>query len=332
ITSISGARVTLAAPLRFNHTGARDAAGTLKFLPHVGNLSRNVTVRSENPKGTRGHTMFISHADVDLRYVEFRDLGRTRMGALNNTQFGGDDRPLKIGTNQIGRYAVHFHHNFGPKTTPGNGHQLTVIGNAVNGAAKWGMTVHRSHYGLIQDNVVYNSRGAGIVTEDGSESFNVFDHNFSLRTAGSLDAVAGNGYSSTLPNPGGDGSAFWFRGPNNYIRNNVAATAEESGFGLPVTALDTVRIPRFKGADTSVAGESIALDTVRASVLEFANNEAYGALQSGVTWAWSGTIAQLTGWCASGHGVTARPSEALTVKGFRSRGDLSVLASASAGA
>ena len=79
IASISGAHVTLAAPLNFNHAGARDAGGTLQFLPHVGNVSRNVIVRSENPNGTRGHTMFISHADVDLRYVEFRDLGRTRI-------------------------------------------------------------------------------------------------------------------------------------------------------------------------------------------------------------------------------------------------------------
>ena len=329
IKTIEGSTATLESPLAFNHKGARNAEGGLELLPHVGNLSRNVVVRSDNPAGTRGHTIFVSRAEVDIRYVEFRELGRTRLGILNNTEFDSQGGVARMGTNQIGRYAVHFHHDFGPTRTPPNGYQFTLLGNAVDGSTKWGITVHRSHYGLIQDNVVYNSRGAGIVTEDGSESFNVFDHNFSLRTAGSLDAVAGNGYSSTLPNPGGDGSAFWFRGPNNYIRNNVAATAEESGFGLPVTALDTVRIPRFKGADTSVAGESIALDTVRASVLEFANNEAYGALQSGVTWAWSGTIAQLTVWHASRHGVTARPSEALTVKGFRARGDLSVLASAS---
>ena len=156
---------------------------------------------------------------------------------------------------------MHFHHDFGPTTTPANGYQFTLVGNAVDGSSKWGITVHRSHYGLIQDNVVYNTRGAGIVTEDGSESFNVFDHNFSLRTAGSRDAAPGNGYSSVLPNPGGDGSAFWFRGPNNYIRNNVAANAAESGFGLPVTALGVVRIPKFKGADTSSASESLQLDT-----------------------------------------------------------------------
>ena len=103
----------------YNHKGARNADGTLEFLPHVGNLTRNVIVRSENPAGTRGHTMFISHADVDLRYAAFKELGRTQDGRarqhrVRQRRAGGEDR-----TNQIGRYAVHFHHNFGPKTDAG---------------------------------------------------------------------------------------------------------------------------------------------------------------------------------------------------------------------
>ena len=275
IASISGTSVRLRTPLAYDHKGARDAAGALEFLPHVGNLTRNISVRSENPAGTRGHTIFLSRAEIDVRYVEFGELGRTRIGSLDNTTFDSEGRVTKIGTNQIGRYAVHFHHAFGATTTPANGYQFTLVGNSIDGSSKWGITVHHSHYGLIQDNVVYNTRGAGVVTEDGSESYNLFDHNFSLRTAGSRDAAPGNGYSSVLPNPGGDGSAFWFRGPNNTIRNNVAAAAAESGFGLPVTALGVVPVPRFKGADTSIAAESAALDTAHAIVPEFANNEAY---------------------------------------------------------
>ena len=329
IASVSGATVTLRTPLAYDHKGARDTAGDLEFLPHVGNLSRNVVVRSENAAGTRGHTMFMSRADVDIRYTEFGELGRTKMGTLNSTDFDSEGRAARIGTNQIGRYAVHFHHTFGPTGTPANGYQFTLVGNAVDGSSKWGITVHHSHYGLIQDNVVYNTRGAGIVTEDGSESFNLFDHNFSLRTAGSRDRAPGNGYSSVLPNPGGDGSAFWFRGPNNSIRNNVAASAAESGFGLPVTALGVVRVPTFKGADTSLAAESALFDTASATVPEFSHNEAYGAIQSGVAWAWSGTIANLTVWHASRHGVTATPLETLVVENLIARGEASALASAS---
>src|SRR5207249_3885739 len=54
IAAVSGANVTLAAPLVYDHKGARDTNGAVEFLPHVGNLSRNVIVRSENPAGTRG--------------------------------------------------------------------------------------------------------------------------------------------------------------------------------------------------------------------------------------------------------------------------------------
>ena len=326
IASISGPGATLEAPLAYDHEGARNASGELEFLPHAGNLTRNVVVRSENPNGTRGHVMFSSRANVDLRYVEFRELGRTKMGMLNNTVTDSEGRAQRLGTNQIGRYSVHFHHTFGPKQTPANGYQFTVVGNAIDGSPKWGLVVHRTHYGLIRDNVVYNTRGAGIVTEDGTESFNVFERNFSLRTAGSRDAAPGNGYSATLPNPGGDGSAFWFRGPNNYIRDNVAASAAESGFGLPVTALGVVRAPKYKGAASSDETESVALDTNRATVLEFANNEAYGAIQSGVEWAWSGSISGLKVWHASRHAVTANPTAKLVIDELVVRNDPAVLA------
>ena len=56
IVAISGALVTLDAPLSFHHRGARNADGSLTMLrPHVGNLTRSITIRSENPNGTRGH-------------------------------------------------------------------------------------------------------------------------------------------------------------------------------------------------------------------------------------------------------------------------------------
>ena len=188
IASVSGNRIQLISPLQYDHKGARNADGKLEFLPHLGNLSRNVIVRSENPAGTRGHMIFMSRADVDLRFVEVREMGRTRMGVLDNTEFNDQDQVVKLGDNQIGRYGIHFHHYFGPKRTPENGYQFTLIGNSVDGAPKWGITVHNSHYGLIQDNVVYNTRGAGIVTEDGTESFNVFDHNFAMRSQGSASS------------------------------------------------------------------------------------------------------------------------------------------------
>jgi len=148
IASIAGDRITLTSALRYDHKGAHNPDGKLEFLPHVGNLSRNVVVRSENPAGDRGHMIFMSRSDVDLRYVEVREMGRTKMGVLDNTEFDDQGRTVKLGKNQIGRYAIHFHHYFGPRQTPSNGYQFTLVGNSVDGAPKWGVTVHNSHYGL----------------------------------------------------------------------------------------------------------------------------------------------------------------------------------------
>ena len=326
IASIDGNHITLAVPLRYDHKGARAADGAVEFLPHVGNLSRNVVIRSENPEGTRGHMIFVSRADVDIRYAEVRDMGRTRMGLLHNSVVDASGRLLRFGANQIGRYGIHFHHTFGPRVTPPNGYQFTLVGNAVVRAQKWGITVHNSHYGLVRDNVVYDTGGAGIVTEDGTESFNVFDHNFSLRSAGSGLRPPGSGYSGAGPDPGGEGAGFWFRGPNNYIRNNVAADTEAFGFGLSSGPLDLVRVPAFKGADAGVEVESLTLNETSEAVLEFRDNEAYGAMRNGVVWGWNGTITNLRVWHVSHDGLATTPVDRLLVDRVTIRGDASMLA------
>ncbi len=325
IAAVNGDQITLRAPLKFDHLGAHDADGKLEFLPHIGNLSRNVVIRSENPEGTRGHMIYMSRSNVDLRYVEVRDMGRTKLGVLDNTEFDDHGMVAKLGTNQIGRYAIHFHHYFGPKDTPADGYQFTLIGNAIDSTPKWGVTVHNSHYGLVQDNVVYNTHGAGIVTEDGTESFNVFDHNFAMRSGGSGDFAPRSGYSGVGNDPGGEGAGFWFRGPNNYIRNNVAANADTFGFGIAAGALGEIRIPSFKGADMGSDADTRPVDSTQMPVLEFVNNEAYGAIQTGVALGWNADIRNFRAWNPSRHGLTATPTDQLTVDAITVRGDKAIL-------
>src|SRR5215471_20103118 len=100
---------------------------------------------------------------------------------------------------------------------------------------------------------------------------------------------------------------------NNYIRNNVAANADVFGFQLAAGLLESVRIPAFKGADMATDRETTPIDTTNAKVLEFANNEAYGALQTGVAFGWNGEINGFRAWNTSVHGVTATPTDKLTV-------------------
>jgi hypothetical protein len=272
--SADGKVITLNSALAYDHLGARDMAGVLRFLPHVGNLTRNVIVRSEAPiggAGVQGHAIFTDRAQVDIRYGLFRDLGRTVA------------EPTGPG-NQIGRYPIHLHHLMGPATTPPNGYQYTLIGNAIDGGStdhrrRWGIAIHNTHYGLVQDNVLYNYGGALVTTEDGSESYNVIDHNFALRSRG-IGGRLGDG---------NEGQGFWFRGPNNYVRNNVAANFDNDepegsyGYKYFMRMLGTVNVPTAKGQDMSLYA---ARDGNAMPILEFTNNEVYGASQGGLTYWW----------------------------------------------
>ena len=327
VASIDGATVTVSAPLAFDHRGAR-AGDEAPFLPHIGNVTRNVVIRSQNPLGTRGHVIFVSRPDVDIRYVAFTQLGRTRMGVLDSTDYGPDGTVRHTGTNQIGRYSLHFHHAFGPATPGSRTAQFTLIGNAIDDASKWGITIHNSHYGIVRDNVVYNSRGAGIVTEDGSESFNLIEHNFSLRSEGSGEFAPRSGYGGATNDPGGEGAGFWFRGPNNIVRNNVAANTDVFGFAIAAGALGSVRIPKRPGGDPSVEDQANTLDTTDAPVLEFSGNEAYGAIQTGIAIGWNATLSDTRVWHTSRHALTAFPADRLVVNRFVVRGDARVLAGA----
>ncbi len=317
--------LALTSPLRFNHPGARNGAGLLDFLPHVGNATRNVKIRSANPAGTRGHTFLTNTAAVDIQYVEFRHLGRTTNADLNPA------------TNHIGRYALHLHHVRGPANPSNQGHQFTVVGNAVTDSTKWPLTVHDSHYGLIQDNVVFNGQGAGIVTEDGNESYNEFAGNF---------VVAIQGDVNPRDTDGRDGSAFWFHGFNHHVQNNVAANAinhnqfnvSGSGYNFfwPPASTRSTRVPLYRGADLVGGQEGVDYQLVNMQLLpvpEFTGNEAYGATSTGLVIWTLGTdgygtsdvgetvIRDFAAWHVWQTGFYAYPIQNVTFDGFVVRGD-----------
>jgi hypothetical protein len=300
--------------------GARSAGGALEYLPHAANLSRNVRIRSEAPVGTRGHTLYTHRAEVDIRYVLFQHLGRT-----TNADLGPG--------NQIGRYPLHIHHLMGPVNPFNEGHQFRLIGNAVADSLKWPLTVHNSHYGLVQDNVVYHGWGAGFVTEDGNESFNEFVRNFGLGIFG---------HQNPRDTDGRDGSIFWFAGFNHRLRDNVAANAVNrfqgivngSGYNFVVPAAGlTVRIPLFRGADLDVEGQYRTVQMRTTPIAEFSRNEAYGAMPTGLVVWHLGTdgydtsapmaetvIRDFLGWHLHESAFFGYPAYRMTFDGFTVRG------------
>jgi hypothetical protein len=288
--SADGRSITVSPALRYDHRGARDANGTptvlndgTKFLPHVGNLTRNVIVRSESPSGTRGHTLFTQRSDVEIYYVQFQDLGRTRATALDSS------------TNHIGRYPLHVHHLWGPVNALNTGHQFEVVGNAVNDSLKWPIAVHGSHYGLIKWNVVFGGSqltGAGIAVEDGSETENLFEENFVANIRGNVNPRESGPDTANGTTPGSAAECFWAAGFNNRFINNVASDCRNpfqqivSGPGwkfIVPSAPYTTRAPRFRGADMTNTSQTLAVIPQLQPLLEFRGNEVYGGSAAGLT-------------------------------------------------
>jgi hypothetical protein len=290
--SADGTVLTLTAPLIYNHLGARDANGVLDFLPDVADLTNNVKVRSQSATGVRGQAMFTYRANVDIRHVTFAGLGRTTNDAPDNTTYDANGNVVHLGTNQQDRFAVNFHHLIGPAAPPSDGYQYTFIGNTVTCPLnpmpfQWGIAIDGSHYGLIQDNIVDNWAGAGIATEDGSESYNRIDHNFVVRINGTRDrpdARPGDAFDFT-----GDG--IWLRGPNNYVTNNVISDVSNYGFHIYQVNVYIQNIPAFAGADPSQPGQSVPINMNATALLQFSGNTVYGATLAGLTAWYLGTIA-----------------------------------------
>lgn len=292
VAGVQGSVVTLKTALQFAHPGARNIDGKLEFLPHVGNLGRNVILRSENPDGVRGHTINFGHAAWDLRYVGFVELGRTlavdpnadlteTSSHLHSTAFDGNGLPTQIGRNQIGRYAVHNHHAHGPREIPGSGYQQVMIGNAVDGSPKWGIVLHGTHFSLARDNVVYRAVGAGIITENAAETHNVIEKNFVMRSVGSGQSAIGRALGAI--DFAHEGSGFWFHGSNNFVRNNVSAN---NTFGYNIFHLSmpsNLRYPLAQGDDPTEEGQYLLdPDPRRMQILQFQGNEAYSQSAFGV--------------------------------------------------
>jgi hypothetical protein len=280
IESVNGNVVTLTQPLSFNHEPADGK------LPHVFHLSSNITFRSENPNGVRGHIIITGRADIRLRDAVCADLGRTTFAQLDNTHLGPEREILHIGTNQIGRYTFHMHHVYGKENlvdTP----SFELTGNVFLDGRKWGVAIHDTHYGLIRGNVIVGFQGAGLIMEDASEFANMAKQNFIGDVRGSgqdvqgrtgtvgVDPVVANDPmlvgDGTPENPfrtigdtGHEGAGIWTRGISNDFDENVICNCQfawvawsrflGNGDPLPETGnlLKGVRQPAYQGADTRV--------------------------------------------------------------------------------
>ena len=195
-TDSNGYQLRLNAKLEFDHDGEGNYRG------EVANLSRNVVVESADPQGVRGHTMYHVHSQGSISYAEFRHLGKK---------------------DKLGRYSIHFHLV-----------EDSMRGSFVNGASIWDsenrwVVIHGTNYLVVRDCVGYKSIGHGYFMEDGTEVFNVLDHNLAVH------ATAGKALpKQVMPFDMNRGAGFWWANCHNTFSNNVAADCDEYGYRFEV--------------------------------------------------------------------------------------------------
>jgi hypothetical protein len=297
IGAVSANTITLTAPTQYAHTGTHAPAlqgrPAIDLYPHIANLSRGVIFRSENPNGVRAHALFTQRADVQIRGAGFVDMGRTTGRRLDDTTFNASGAVTHIGANQRARYPVHFHHVFGPQTTA-DSYQFVIADSVVEHGLKWGIAVHNSAWGLVQDNVVWDVAGAAYITEDGNETENVFDHNMAVSVENRVyDLLPLFTYDTEMNR----GTAFWFKAMNQSVTRNVVYASRscyawytgnsEGEPSDPASASHPQRIPKFRGADTSVDANIKMVPTFVRPMLPIDNNECASASHFGMEVWWT---------------------------------------------
>ncbi|MGH1540440.1 MAG: G8 domain-containing protein [Arenicella sp.] len=271
ISKLEASNITLKQTLRYNHKGINtnlDKQTETRLMPHVANVSRNIIIRSENPSGTRGHTIGFHNSSININHALFKDLGRTTIATIDNSIATEGLEAEYIGENQVARYPVHMHHITNAQQLSSSAPSFRLIGNVINGGKRWGLSLHGSHFGLVKNNIVFDIDGAGIVTEDGSETGNVFEGNF-------VAAIRGSGmdmeHRERGEGVGHEGSGFWLGSDNNIVRNNVVAGVRASGYALFRTERSQA-FPEFP----------LLSDYPDNRIFEFSDNEVYGAAGYGV--------------------------------------------------
>ncbi len=274
ITGISDTVVTLDSPLNHDHLIPDHTMDNVDLKVHVANLTRNVVIRTDpsvnnytdrNEKIEHsGHVLFMHNNNVDIRYVQFLDLGRTdKSRPLNESKFTSDDVATYIGTNQAARYPVHFH-RAGWQGSPGY-----VYGNVVIGSPGWGYVNHSSN-AIMKYNIAIGVYGSSFVTEAGDEQ-GVYEGNMAIDTHGlGRGSVKAWKARESVEDWGFHGHGFWMNGMNVEFINNIVNGSSNFAYGMARKSIDTV---------SEVVTDTSTGDTVpyqRIALKKFEGNVAYG--------------------------------------------------------
>lgn len=217
--------------LRFDHM-KHSQLDPSKIDLYAANLTRNVSFETENGKNVpishRAHVMLMHNPNVKVFNAGFYDLGRSDKSKLVDDIGRNVDGSIGRGTNIRGRYALHLHlTGLDPKQA------VLLKGNAVSGSPGWGIVQHESRAGL-EDNVVFDTKGAGITAESGNET-GWWTGNTSIKTTGVRWDIADRQreFRERKFDFGFEGDGFWVQGAAQIAnRDNVAISSNRTGMSL----------------------------------------------------------------------------------------------------
>ena len=200
---------------------------------YVANTTRNVIFETENgdsvPTKQRGHVMLMHNPNIAVHNAEFYNLGRTDKNQLIDDPGQNIDGSVGSGKNPRGRYALHLH-----KIGQNDPNSIPVMakGNAIVNSPGWGL-VHHASNAVLEDNVVFDVVGAGIVAEAGNE-LGAWRNNITIKMTGddrreNLDL---NGPREFQFDFGFNGEGYWVQGAAQIAMEDNIAVSSQIGVAL----------------------------------------------------------------------------------------------------
>lgn len=273
ISHIDKGRVFFDDPLDFDHDSPRADLKT-----SVANYTRNISFETQDAETAevyeRGHVMFMHNDDVDVRYAEFHELGRTDKSepARNVNEF----EDIAFDSNVKGRYSFHFHRaGVDDLEDPG-----MAVGNSVYGSPGWGF-VHHDSNAVLDNNATYNTFGAGYVAESGNET-GAWTNNIAIFAQGSSwkDPKLGNDVHNFDLGQSGDG--FWFQGRMVDSIDNIAASVNNGFVYFHRGGTGETANMNFDAAVSPISGALYEADDIPSDhhpILGFSGNETIASKQ-----------------------------------------------------
>ena len=271
----AGNKVLLSAALTYDHRSMNfDDTGWPTRRTQILNLTQPIRFESVDHNVVRGHTLILDGCTSTLRHVQFLDMGRTLAATIDNTD------ATHIGTNQIGRYPLHWHKPYPVQLAEdcvfsARG-TLTASGVKQTDPRRWGFACHDAHYSTVRRCVSHGFNGAGFAfAEEGNEYEDLFEDCVASRHSGTGDR---DELTFAQENHGNGGFGFWGHSIKVRLRNNAAydvwGPSYSAALYLNNNAGNNTRggldysIPTAAGLDRLLPGNSTTFNHKKSGILE----------------------------------------------------------------